>query len=46
MVLDATGNSQSVSRKSVSYDYRAVVARARQMGYPAADALARDFGLG
>ena len=45
VVLDATGNSQSVSRRSVPYDYRDVVAHARQIGYPAADALARDFGL-
>jgi predicted phosphodiesterase len=44
-VVDATGDGQSVSRRSVRYDYHAVVARACLMGYPAAHTLARDFGL-
>ena len=46
MVVDVTDHDQSVSRRSVPYDYHAVVSRAREMRHPAADALARDFGVG
>jgi predicted phosphodiesterase len=42
-VVDATGDNQGVSRRTVPYDYHAVVARAREMRHPAVDVFEREF---
>lgn len=44
-LLDATGPDYVLTHRSVGYDYRGPVARARQTGHPAAEIMADHFGL-
>lgn len=44
-VLETTGLESKLERRSVAYDYRSTVARAQAMCHPAAEHLARAFGL-